>query len=99
MIMREENDPENPDLRVRITIGDQPPFASPLTTTFQANRLAKTVADIFGFIVPVPGILRFVIQVGDVELASWSIRIEQVGAPPMEIHPVINMNAEQPQNA
>jgi hypothetical protein len=95
MLVREENDSDNPEVQIRTTIGDEQIFSSPLHVHFQNNQIFRTIADLFGFVVPAPGNLRFALRLGENEFASWEVKIEKVGVPQMEVHPVLAPVAEQ----
>jgi len=79
MLTRREDEPQNPDLHLRITLGAQELFNGPLTVSFQEHLRTRVVADLMGLVIPAPGDLMVDVQGADGARGHWTTRINQVG--------------------
>jgi len=92
LLSRTQDEPQNPALHLRITLGEQNLFEGPLTFSFQQHLRARTVADLFGLVIPAPGDVSVDARVDDQPLAHWTIKVNRVGQlglnvfPPMPLH-------------
>src|SRR6266850_3708579 len=53
----DEGEPMNPEIELRIFLGDQQLFAGPFQANFQVRRKARALAEFNGLVIPAPGVL------------------------------------------
>lgn len=86
MFSREENDPSTLDLQLQFHLGPQQLFATPLTINFAHRLDSRIVAEMTGLVVPSPGSLVFALRNGEALMASWSVRVNQIGQPGVQLN-------------
>jgi hypothetical protein len=82
-----ERTPEEPSLfpiELSVKLGDQEIFKGSIALNFAQQHLTRTILDIGGLLISVPGTLNFLLTREDQELASWAVLIERLNAPSME---------------
>ena len=85
-LSREEADPSVVQLQLRIFSGQQQLFDGPVSINFVQQLSTRSVIELNGLLVPAPVELRFVLLRGEDALDSWSVLINQVGLPAMQIN-------------
>jgi hypothetical protein len=90
----DETEPINPEIQLRVFLGEQQLFAGPFQANFQVRRMARALADFNAFMVPAPGTLRVVLHSAGQDIVSWNILCEQIAPPQLELH---LQSPEQPQ--
>ena len=96
MLSRTEDEPQNMDLHLRITLGDQELYNGPLSVSFHQHLSTRAVADLFGLMIPAPGDLRVDIRQADRTLAHWTTRVNRVGQLGLNVFPPIPSHAPPP---
>ncbi len=84
-LTREEADPSAIQLQLQIFSGAQQLFDGPLGINFVQQLTTRTVVELNGLLVPAPVDLRFVLLNGDQALDSWTVVVNQVGAPAVQL--------------
>lgn len=82
----DEDEPINPEIELRIFLGNQQLFAGPFQTNFQVHRKARAVAEFNGLVIPAPGILRVLLHLAERDIVSWQIPCEQNAPPQIDMH-------------
>jgi hypothetical protein len=74
---REEGDDENDECEVIIKIGGQELVRAPIGIAFQSGRRHRSLVNLQGFVVPLPGQLLVSISKQSSELGIWEIPVIQ----------------------
>jgi hypothetical protein len=85
ILTREEDDPADVQLQLTATLAGQHLFAGPFPANFAAGLLSRTVVEMQGLVIPGPGDLSFVLRNGEQPLATWIIKVSQVGQPQLQL--------------
>jgi hypothetical protein len=85
-LSREEADPSIFQLRLQIFSGVQELFDGPLSVNFAHQLSSRTVVDLNGLLVPAPVQLRFLLLNEDHVLDSWSVIVNQLGQPGLQLN-------------
>ena len=85
VLSRTEDEPQNPDFRVRIRLGDQELFDGPVAIGFQHHLRARAIADFFGLVIVAPGDLGVEARDATQTLGRWTTRINRVGQPGVNV--------------
>ena len=81
LLVREATDPTNMQLQLQGYSGNDLIVSSPMRVNFANQLLAKAVVEMYGFVVPTPATVRFVLRDGENTIGSWEIPVNQVGRP------------------
>lgn len=85
LLSKEEADPPVFQLQLQIFLGVQQLFAGPVHGNFFQQLSTRTVIEVNGLVIPAPGELRLVLINGEQPLGSWTVRVNQVGMPAMQL--------------
>jgi len=85
MVDREETDPSDIELQLRVYLGDKELFAGPFALNFAQRLSARALIEMQGIVVPNPGVLSFVLLNADQIFGSWAIRVSQIGQPKIQM--------------
>jgi hypothetical protein len=86
MLVREEADPSNVQLQLQIHSANQQVFAGPIPFDFAQRLAGRAIADMHGLLVPLPGLLRFVVLYEERQLGSWAITMNQIGQASLQMN-------------
>ena len=79
IITRTADEPSRPDWTLRVSLGTQRLLDGPFRVDFQQRLSTKAIGEISGLVIPSPGVLRVDVMAGTDSLASWEIRVNQIG--------------------
>jgi hypothetical protein len=79
-------DPARHEVRFRASIGDETLVEIPLAIDFQDKLRNRSMVHIQGIVVPHPGVLRVIAQIGDNTLGTYDVLVELIAAPRIEAH-------------
>jgi hypothetical protein len=82
----DEGEPINPEIELRVFLGNQQLYAGPFQTNFQVRRLSRTVAEFNGFVIPAPGTLRVQLHSAGHDIVSWEVVCDQIAPPQLDLH-------------
>jgi hypothetical protein len=68
-----------------IRIGELELMSNPLTPKFQGKSHLRVISEAQNIVIPAPGTMDFFINQGTQVIASWAIRVHQIGAPVLAI--------------
>ena len=97
LLSRREDEPQNPDLQLRISLGEQGLFNGPLNVSFRQHLRTRAIADLFGLLIPAPGDLIVHLRTAHDALGHWSIRINHVGQLGLNVFPAMPPPAHGPE--
>jgi len=86
LLTREEADPSQADLQLQIHLGPQQLFTGPMPVDFVQQLSTRAIVELHGLVIPAPGEVRVLIVKEAAVLASWTIKMQQVGEPEMQLH-------------
>jgi len=78
---RMANEPNDLEVQVVIQLGEQELFRGPLAVRFQERLRMRAITEVGGLVLPNPGLLNVLMTLGDRQLASWSIVVNNIGQP------------------
>ena len=94
-LTREEGEPSSSTLQLVAQLNDQNIFGIPFPVDFQNHLKVRSIGQIQGVPIPVPGILRVRLVEGTRDLAEWKIQVNLVGQPQMvQQAPAVTPSAE-----
>ncbi|MGB2678202.1 MAG: hypothetical protein WAN12_14050 [Candidatus Acidiferrum sp.] len=85
LLSREEADPVEFNIQLQASLGGQQLFSGPFPVNFAGGLLGRTIVELQGLVIPGPGDLTFLLRIEDQVLASWVIKVSQVGQPQMQL--------------
>jgi hypothetical protein len=89
-LSREEADPAEVQLHLRIFSGAQLLFDGPFPANFSHQLTVRSIVELNGLIVPGPAEMRFVLLNGEDVLDFWNVAVIQTG------HPALQLNLPPP---
>jgi Family of unknown function (DUF6941) len=78
---RTANEPNDLELQIVIQLGAQELFRGPLAVRFQERLRMRAITEVGGLVLPSPGLMNVFMTLGDRQLASWSIVVNNIGQP------------------
>src|SRR5258708_15770740 len=85
-VTRDETDPAQVELQLRVMHGDQQLFVGPIPLNYAAGGLlARAVVVLQGLVIPAPGELSARLVNGEQLQGSWTVTATQVGQIPTQL--------------
>jgi hypothetical protein len=97
MLSRTEDEPQNLDLHIRITLSEQELYNGPVAVSFHEHLTTRVVADLIGLLIPAPGNLRIDVQDAGISHGHWTTRINRVGQLGPNVFPRMPPHAPPPE--
>lgn len=85
MFVREEEEPNEPQVRLRIQLDGQELFLGPMGVNFQGHLRTRSLGNIQALVLPRPGRLSVSVEQNDHALASWLVAVNQIGQPNLQL--------------
>ena len=85
MLTREEGDPAQYALSLRISQGDHGEDTFPVDCNFAEHRRSRSIIQLGGLAVRGAGRIRFVLRHEQEELGAWVVDVHQLQVPPAQI--------------
>ena len=81
LLLREEDEPEEFEGVVRVTLDEQIIHEYPVNGSFHGKLRTRMMSLLEGMPVPRPGLMRFTFNYKDEALGHWDIIVENIGKP------------------
>jgi hypothetical protein len=80
-VHRDPDDPASIEFTLRCEVGDTETLSTPLRVEFETGLATKSIVNFEGFLIPRPGLLRFIALNKLEELAAIELQVEQLEFP------------------